>query len=152
MDKEPIDIPAVVVSMDHQISDGRIIRFQTGIAQDADARDYNALLDKLSAATDRQAAKYRLDDLRKKLAEEEDLYKTRMEDLTHLDASAQAEYEKQGRKAPWAPEKLPAAKLQERQQADIFIKRIRDSILAKRAEVATLTGIVSGANGSAASH
>jgi hypothetical protein len=150
-DISQVDVPAVVVSIDHQISEGRIIRFQTGIAKDAPAAEFDALLDKLTTATDRQAAKYKIETLQAQLAEEEKLYIMRQEDLTRIDAEAQAEYERKGdRRAPWSPDKLPANKLAERKNADIFISRLRDNIKSKRSDLATLTKLVGGhANGGA---
>ena len=150
-DMATVDVPAIAVSIDHQISDGRIIRFQTGVAQDAAPAELNALLDKLTAAMDRQAAKYKVEALTAQLAEDEKLYTLRLEDMTRIDAEAQAEYERKGdRRAPWSLDKLPAAKLSERKNADIFIGRLRDNIKEKRAEIASLTKMVSGhANGSA---
>lgn len=149
-DLAQIDVPAVVVSLDHQISEGRIIRFQTGVAQGASPAELNALLDKLTAAMDRQAAKYKLEALEAQVKEDERLYVMRQEDMTRIDEEARAAYERSDRRTPWSPEKLPANKLSERNNAAIFVKRLRDGIVDKRAAIATLTKLVGGhANGAA---
>jgi hypothetical protein len=144
--------PAIMVSYDHQVSDGRILRFSTGVARDAEPAAINALLDKLTAATDRQAAKYELEKLKETLAQEEKFYTLRQEDLVRIDASAQAEWETSNRKAPWTADKLSATKRQERQQAEIMAQRLRDSIVANRQRVEVLSKAVSGADRATNSH
>lgn len=134
---EPIEnIPAIMISVDHQVSEGRIVRFSTGIAQAAPLSEINGLLDKLSAATDRQQAKCELEKAQGDLKREEKLYAQQMEDMARLDGQQQAEYERSGKRAPWAPERLTAAQQKDRENAEVSIKRRRDMIVALREHVA----------------
>lgn len=138
------EVTAIAVSFDHQVSEGRILRFHTGIAEDAPAEAIDRLLDKLTAAADRQAAKYRLEELRRKIAAEEKIYASRSEDLIRIDAEAQAEYEKGNRRQPWAMERMSPAKQQERNNVQVFLARARDGILEWRAEEKLLAQKVNG--------
>lgn len=60
---ESTGTPAIVISYTRNIAEGQSVVFQTHVAQDADAGDINALLDKLSRASARQSAAGRLKDL-----------------------------------------------------------------------------------------
>lgn len=146
------EVAAIAISYDHQIGDGRIIRFHSGVAVDAPAATLNGLLDKLTAAADRQAARYEYEALQKKLLEEEKFYAMRREDLIRIDAEAQAAYEQTGRRSPWSLDKLPADKRQLRQSIETMEKRLRDDIVADRARIEALAKVVNGADVATNSH
>ena len=146
------NVPAIAISFDTTIDQGRIIRFQTGVAQDAPASAISALIDKLVSVADRQEARYKLQALQTQIEQEEKLYVERQEDLVRIDAEAKAQYEAGGRRAGWSPDKLPPARLQERSNADTFVKRLRDAIIAKRAEAEKVKAIVDGAHFATNSH
>jgi hypothetical protein len=153
LDDLPIEnVPAIMLSFDHQVSDGRIIRFSTGIAQAARPEELNALLDKLTAAADRQEAKYRLERLANDLKREEKLYEQGTADMLRLDEEARASYQQSGRRADWSPDKLTGAQRKDRENAEVSMSRRRDMIVALREQVALARGIVDGAHGATNSH
>ena len=147
-----VDVPAIMLSMDHQVDDGRIIRFSTGIPRDVPVAELNALLDKLAAATDRQRAKYEIQRLEEGLKREEKLYVQQQEDLVRLDEEAKARYAAGNRRGEWSLDKLTGAQLKDRENAEVSIARRRDMILASREQVAKLKATIHAHDGGANSH
>lgn len=145
MARDPAEVGAIAVSYDHQISDGRILRFHVGIAEDAASEEFNALLDKLTAAGDRQAAKYQLEALQHHLKRDEKLYLAREKELIRVDAEQEAEYNASPRKMPWGPDRLTAKQKTERQQVLQNRSIAMESIVEQRNEIARLTKVVNGA-------
>ena len=148
--KSPAEVTAIAVSFDHQLSDGRILRFHTGIAEDASAEELNALLDRLTAASDRQAARYKLQALQADLVKNERMYQERAEDVIRIDAEAEAAYGRSNRKVPWSPDQLTPKQKQDRDNVAIMGKRLKEMILEQRGEIAQLQQVVNGAAHSAA--
>lgn len=146
-----VDVPAIMLSMDHQVSEGRIVRFSTGIPRDVAPSELNALLDKLAAATDRQQAKYELQRLEEGVKREEKLYVQQQEDLTRMDAEAEARWQ-QTKRTPWAPDKLTGAQLKDRENAEVSIARRRDMIVASREQIAKLKATIHAPDSGANSH
>lgn len=146
-----VDVPAIMVSMDHQVSEGRIIRFSTGIPRDVPAPELNALLDKLSAATDRQQAKYELERLEEGVKREEKLYVQQQEDLARMDGEAAAVWARTKR-TDWTPDKLTGAQLKDRENAQVSIARRRDMIVASREQIAKLKATINAPDSGANSH
>ena len=147
-----VDVPAIMLSVDHQVSEGRIIRFSTGLPRDVSPGELNALLDKLAAASDRQQAKHELQRLEDGLKREEKLYVQQQEDLVRLDEEAKARYAASGRKAEWSPDKLTGAQLKDRENAEVSIQRRRDMIVASREQAAKLKATIHAHDGGANSH
>jgi hypothetical protein len=141
--------PAIAISYDHQVSDGRIIRFHTGCAADASQSEINGLLDKLTASTDRQAAKYELEKLAVSIAREEKLFVQQTEDMARLTLEAEAEHLASKRKGPLT---LRGAQIKDRENAEISIARRRDMIKAARDEAIRLKAVVDASHGAANSH
>ena len=146
-----VDVPAIMLSMDHQVSEGRIVRFSTGIPRDVPAHELNALLDKLAAATDRQQAKYELERLEDGLKREEKLYVQQQEDLVRMDEEAKARWSATKR-TDWTPDKLTGAQLKDRENAEVSIARRRDMIFASREQLAKLKAMVHAPDSGANSH
>ena len=148
----PIEnIPAVMISVDHQVTEGRIIRFSTGLPQSASPQEFNTLLDKLAAASDRQAAREALKRLESDLKREEKLYVQQQEDLARLDGEQRAAYEMTNKRASWSPDKLTGAQIKDRQNAEVSIKRREDGIRSLR-EMVAMNKAVLDAHGGANSH
>ena len=146
-----VDVPAIMLSMDHQVSEGRIVRFSTGIPRDVPKAELDALLDKLAAATDRQQAKYELERLEDGLKREEKLYIQQQEDLVRMDAESESRWSATKR-TPWTPDKLTGAQLKDRENAELSINRRRDMILASREQLAKLKAMVHAPDCGANSH
>ena len=147
----PIEnIPAVMVSYDLQIAEGRIIRFNTGIAQSAPAAEWNKLLDKMTSAADRLEARHLLEQTEQRLKLEEKTYIAQQEDFVRLDAEQQAAYEKTGRRGEF---KLTGAQLKDRENAETSIKRRAEMIKDMRDHLAKLKAKAAlNADGAANSH
>lgn len=141
--------PAIAISYDHQVSDGRIIRFHTGCAADASQSEINALLDKLTASTDRQAAKYELEKLAVMIEREEKLYVQQTEDMARLTMEAEAEHSASGRKGAFS---LRGAQKTDHDNAALSIARRRDMIKMNREQAARLKAVVDASHGAANSH
>ena len=135
-DELPIEnIPAVMISYDHQISDGRILRFSTGIAQSAPPAEFDALLGKLTGAAERQEARLAAETLERQLETAEADYTQFAEKLVELEQTQETEYMRSNRKAPWGIDKLSAAQLKDREQAAnsvkaqaVAVKKLRKNI------------------------
>ena len=147
-----VDVPAIMISVDHQVSEGRIIRFSTGVPRDVSAGVLNGLLDKLAAASDRQQAKHELQRLEDGLKREEKIYVQQQEDLVRLDEEAKARYAASGRKAEWTPDKLTGAQIKDRENAEVSIARRRDTIIASREQISKLKAMIHAHDGGANSH
>lgn len=151
-DFRDVNVPAIMLSMDHQVSQERIIRFSTGIPRDVEPRELNALLDKLSAATDRQAARYELQRLEDAAKREEKLYVQQQEDLVRMDAEREAEWSRSNKRAPWTHDKLTGSQLKDRENAEVSIARRRDMIVANREQIAKLKATINAPDSGANSH
>lgn len=125
MPEETAQYPALGISVKTQASEGREIVFQTHIAQDASIVDLNALLDKMTAAADRQSAKAALITLYRDLEDHEKQLRQLEEDYSNIEANAAALWAKNGRKGDYKPNQRDAA---QKQQVEANVKRWREVI------------------------
>lgn len=135
------EVGAIAISFDHQIAEGEILRFHVGVAEDAAADTIDRVLDKLTAASERQARQREVKKLQAQLKQEEELYVKNREDLVRIDAEAEAEHVRSGRRTPYSPDKMAADKRQVKQQRENMDQRIRDSVNAIKARLGTLQAV-----------
>lgn len=83
---------ALGISLSVNLSSSHALVMQTHVEADCALTDLNALVDKLTRVCDRQAAKYKLDDMRKNLKLHETTMARAVGDLNDLDARFRAEH------------------------------------------------------------
>jgi len=84
------EVPAIGVSISHQVAEDRNLVFQTHLAGDCSPAVLNAYLDKAFRASERQKARVRLPQAKKDLARLEKAHQRATEDILRLDAERDA--------------------------------------------------------------
>jgi glutamate synthase domain-containing protein 2 len=120
----------------------REVVYQTHVEQDVEPGALNALLDKLTKATDRQIAQAELASL---AAEESELDKriTRFRSAAaELDVRSKARWESSGKHGPWNPDKLPPQERSERQNIRNSLDQDKERLVRLRARAEELRQVV----------
>ena len=98
--EEAAKSPALGFSIQIQIDPSRQIVAQTHLDRDASLEEINDLFDKVMMASDRQAARYKLEELHKHFAEHEEGYDRLVKNLELVDQQAQSAWETGKRRGP----------------------------------------------------
>ena len=98
--EEAVKSPALGFSIQIQIDPSRQIVAQTHLDRGASVEEINDLFDKVMMASDRQAARYKTEELRKHLAEHEEGYDRLIANLELVDQQAQTQWETGKRRGP----------------------------------------------------
>jgi hypothetical protein len=120
----------------------RQIVFQTHVDQHTSLTSINAVLDKLSAAADRQIAKAELLHLEGEVDRELRNLTMFAEALEQLDARTQLQWEESGRRGSWSPAKLPPKQAAERDQTKGSLERTKSAIKLYQKRIEELKVIV----------
>ena len=91
---------AVAITLSTELGQHRSLTFQTAIARDDALKGYDAILDKLLSAADRQAARANVERYRAELAQEELIIKQNLDDLQKLRAGMETEWKRQNKQGP----------------------------------------------------
>lgn len=84
---------AIGIQFAAQVGNGRQLSLTAGVPLDLESGALNSLLDKLGGAMDRQATKYRLDEMRLTLSNMEKQYATTEQQVTNFKMQAEAEWQ-----------------------------------------------------------
>jgi hypothetical protein len=98
-----LDVPAISVQLSTTIGANRSLTLTTGLAMDCPVREFNELLDKLTAASDRQKKRHDLEQTRALLKNEEQNLHLHRQQLVLQENKFRAEYATSGRKGDWEP-------------------------------------------------
>ena len=115
-----IQAPALGFSLQVDLGAGRVCTLQTHVASDCSLRDLNMMLDKMTAAGDRQRAHYKIEELERDLKQTEKEQAQHQEDLDRVDREHEAAQAKRQASAEAAVkalgefEKVVAARHEER--------------------------------------
>ena len=85
-----IQAPALGFSLQVDLGAGRVCTLQTHVASDCSLRDLNMMLDKMTAAGDRQRAHYKIEELERDLKQTEKEQAQHQEDLDRVDREHEA--------------------------------------------------------------
>lgn len=91
--KDPIDVPAIGISVQHAIDETRQLVFQCHVGSDQSDKEINDLVDRLFKASNRQSAILRLPAARALLENYTTMRKRMAEDLVRVDEEAKIAYE-----------------------------------------------------------
>lgn len=130
---------AAAITVTAQVSSNRSIVLQTYLPRDATISEYHAVLDKFGAAVDRQEAKEQLEAMQVDQALEERTLKSMEEDFTALPERLQAQWEASSKRGPY---KQSPAELAQRGQAEVGIRRYRESIAKRAVEIGKCEAVI----------
>jgi hypothetical protein len=100
---DALDVPAISVQLATTIGGNRSLSLTTGLRLDCTSDQLNNLLDKITAASDRQKKRFDLENTRLLLKnEEQNLHQHRQQAAAQA-TKFQTEYEISGRKGDWKP-------------------------------------------------
>lgn len=85
------EVAALGFSIQVDLGAGRVATMQTFIPNDMPLSALNSMLDKMTAAGDRQRAHYKIEELRRSLEMEQKLYSDAEEDVARLDSQFEAD-------------------------------------------------------------
>ena len=131
---------AAAITITAQTSSNRSIVIQTYMDRDAPLTEFHRVVDKMSSTIDRQEAKSQLVDEQTNLALEEKTLKQLEEDYAAMPARAEAAWIASRKKGPYQPS---AAELAQKGQVETNIKRYREAIAKRKADIAKYEGVVS---------
>lgn len=120
----------------------REVVLQTHLPRDIKPFLLDELLDKLSNAVERQAAKADLEQLQRHIIEIEKQTENFALQLKTLDDKTQADWLSGGRHGAWDPAKLPPKDRQAREQVKNGVERHKQEIIILRKRIAELTEVV----------
>jgi hypothetical protein len=142
------DVPAIGISVQHQTDTERNLVFQMHLPFDCSPTALNAALDKVLAASARQAAKVKLPSLRRLLKNHEDFIKRATEDIYRLDTERDLANSNIEQAAKINGRRNPARSAQDiayegknkadRANAVISLERHREDAALVRADIAEL--------------
>jgi hypothetical protein len=124
---------------DQQEIAARTLSIQTYIPRDADAAGYNAVLDKLATAADRQEAKGRLIDLQREIAQVRKLIGQHTEDYDRIAAKNQEDHKAAGKSGQ---PKLSPQERNAQEQAKITAQRYREELVRLEGEILKTKDII----------
>jgi hypothetical protein len=128
----PEEIPAIGISYTAELPGKKNLVFQTHIAQTTDAASFNAVLDKLKAAAERQFAFGMLEHLKLQLEQEEKLAFDHSQRMAQVDANVQKEWERSNKKGD---PRLSARQEQEQRQAYAHAEESKRRIAKVKADI-----------------
>ena len=135
---EPPEI-STATTLNVQLGERRTLSLSTWVPRDAGIGAYNAVLDKLGAAADRQEAKIRLLDLQRELKVTTARAEQHLADYQRIDQKNADDWERSGKKG--AP-KLSAQEQSAKDNAKIAAENYKKQIDALAAEIAATEGII----------
>jgi hypothetical protein len=130
---------AAAITLNVQLGERRTLSLATYVPRDADIGAYNAVLDKLGAAADRQEAKIKLIDLKRELQVTTARAEQHASDYQRIDQKNADDWERSGKKG--AP-RLSAQEQSAKDNAKIAAENYRKQIDALVAEIAATEGII----------
>jgi len=130
---------AAAITLNVQLGAARTLQLSTYLPRDADAATYNAVLDKLATAADRQEAKGRLLDLNREVKQVHKLIGQHTEDYNRIEAKNVADWDRVGKKGE--PRLSPQEK-NAQEQAKITVKRYREELMRLEGEIAQAKEII----------
>jgi hypothetical protein len=130
---------ATAITLTAAVSSNRQIVMQTYMSRDAALGDYHKVIDKLSAATDRQEAKAQLEGLLAEQALEEKTLREMENEFLKIPDRAEALWQASGKKGPYKPS---PAEVTQRGQAEQGIRRFRESIVKRTAEISKCQAVI----------
>ncbi len=95
-----MEAAAVAITLSTELGQHRSLTFQTAIARDDGLPVYDAILDKLLSAADRQAARANIERYRAELAQEKLIIAQNVEDLQKQRGLIDAEWKRQNKQGP----------------------------------------------------
>lgn len=98
-----LDVPAISVQLATTIGGTRSLTLTTGLRLDCEVVELNNLLDKLTAASDRQKKRHDLEQTRQLLKNEEQNLHLHRQQVGMQESKFQAEYAVSGRKGSFEP-------------------------------------------------
>ena len=122
---------------------GRSIVFQAHVAVDTPLPQLNELLDRIGSSATRQIKLCELDLARRALIDHQHQLKGVLVQRELLDAAAQAQYEQNGRKGEWTPEKLTPQQRTARLSVDQSIEKWQAGLEHYKADIERLERLVS---------
>lgn len=125
-------MPALGFSYSVTLDDKRSIVLQTHIPIDATVDALNEILDKMRQATDRQAAHFRIADLKRSLHMQQKQLRRVTEDLHNIDAQQQASFTTSGKKGQF---RLTSEQEKHRQNVLITQQRFNEEIEEIKREI-----------------
>lgn len=130
---------AAAITLNVQLGERRTLSLATYVPRDADIGGYNAVLDKLGAAADRQEAKIRLLDLQRELKVTKARAEQHIVDYQRIDQKNADDWGRSGKKGP---PKLSAQEQSAKDNAKIAAENYKKQIDALVAEIAATEGII----------
>ena len=121
--------------------------FETRLAPlplDVDKAELNEALDRVLMAVDRQMARYELMDAESRLKEQVDRIAKYEGMVITLEEKARAEWELEGRKGNWSPDKLPPSYRNARETTAISLQKERAEAQTLQEKVRRLHTMVNG--------
>ena len=132
---------ALGITVQMQIGERRQIAMQTHVTRDCSEADLNAVLDKATAALDRQNAKYRIQELRVVLVQNLKQYEQSADNLTDTERKWSNDWANRKRMGPL---ELTESQRTIQVQAKGHLERLRNEIRVLEAEIAVLEKQVKG--------
>ena len=132
---------AAAITLNVQLGERRTLSLATYVPRDAELGAYNAVLDKLGAAADRQEAKIRLIDLKRELKVTTARATQHAEDYQRVDTRNADDWERSGKKG--SP-KLSAQEQTAKDNAKIAMENYKKQIGELTAEIEATKGIIDG--------
>ena len=127
---------AAAITLDVVLGERRKLTISTYVPRDAELGAYNAVLDKLGAAADRQEAKGKLIDLRRELKQARKNSENHAEDYQRIEQRNAEDWERTGKKGP---PKLSTQEIEAQRNAKIaagryqkIVTELEDDIAAAR--------------------
>ena len=130
---------AAAITLNVQLGERRTLSLATYVPRDAGIGGYNAVLDKLGAAADRQEAKIKLIDLKRELQVTTARAEQHAEDYQRIDQKNADDWERSGKKGP---PKLSSQEQSAKDNAKIAAENYRKQIDALVAEITATEGII----------
>jgi hypothetical protein len=128
----PTEAPALGISLLTQLDDKHALTMQTHMASDCSPAELNAMLDKISAAVDRQALAYRLPGLLRDNAQRKAFLERAAADVDAIDARRREEWVAKNRRGAF---KLTPQHKAERDQVMTNIARNKEDFERDKAEI-----------------
>jgi hypothetical protein len=127
---------------------GFTVRFAP-LPLDMGRKELDAALDLVLAAVARQQAKYEVEDEEARLAEQKDRLRTYEGSMETMEETAKAQWESEGRKGEWTPERLSPAQRNARDSLHMALTKERHEAKARQEKLARLKGKINGSDSSA---
>ena len=130
---------AVAITVTSQVAGNRSIVMQTYLERDASLGVFNAVLDKLAKASDRQEAKLQLESLQDELKKHESNLQRMIEDYQSIEARSEEQWVKRGKRGE---HKLTDAERSQKSTAKTNIERWREEIKKIQVLIEKARGVI----------